>query len=378
MESLNCHLCPPQNGHPEPRHEPPPATTAGAGTVPWDLGRAWELHLLAGIRGQGKGQALPGCLHGAGGRPGRLAAFPNDPESSAAKALSRDTSSQGSCSWPGAGMLPEQGCSHEGCCRAPCQHRCALRPSCSGCPSPCKRGSRGLQDGVTGTSGARPPWFPFLPSSPCALAPGWAGQGLPRSELKIDREQVGAGRLAPRSRCCGCGKDTAAAWTRGARGKHDAHAGAPARRARGWQSSSRTWQRPQHLTEPNRGEICLPWAGEEPRCRHGHGRQGHAGTGSEGAVHTRAGSARWSTPLPWLPASQGSAGSRPSGWSVQLFREAPREGEGGEHVSPAAQFPPTGERQQPSPACAHLQDRGSCPGQWGSGLPNPSSARVQQ
>lgn len=84
----------------------PPPPPPGTGTVPWDLGRAWELHLLAGIRGQGRGHALPGCLRGAGGRPRRLAAFPNDPESSAAKALSRDTSSQGTCSWPGAGMLP--------------------------------------------------------------------------------------------------------------------------------------------------------------------------------------------------------------------------------------------------------------------------------
>lgn len=106
----------PQPGDGEPRPSPlsspkrapraPPPPPPGTGTVPWDLGRAWERHLLAGIRGQGRGHALPGCLRGAGGRPRRLAAFPNDPESSAAKALSRDTSSQGTCSWPGAGMLP--------------------------------------------------------------------------------------------------------------------------------------------------------------------------------------------------------------------------------------------------------------------------------
>lgn len=229
------------------------------------------------------------------------------------------------------------------------QHRRALRPPCSGSPSPCKRGAEGCGTGLPAHRVPDPRGFP---SSPAPRVP-WAGQGLWRSELKIDQQQVGAGCLAPRCQCCGHGKDTVAAWRRGARGKHDVHAGAPARHARGWQSSSRAWQRPQHLTEPNQGEIHLPTPAtgrSGARCRRGHRWQGHAGPGSEGAVHTRAGSARWSTPLPWLPASQGSAGSKPSGWSVQLFREAPREGEGGEHVSPGAQFPPTGEKAEAQPS----------------------------
>lgn len=85
-----------------------------------------------------------------------------------------------------------------------------------------------------------------------------------------------------------------------------------------------------------------------------------------GATHTRAGSACWSTPLPWLRASQGSAGCGPSGWSVQLFREAPREGEGSA-IMLALQLDShlLGKRQKPSPACAHLPDAG-CSGQRSS------------
>lgn len=44
-----------------------------------------------------------------------------------------------------------------------------------------------------------------------------------------------------------------------------------------------------------------------------------------GALEALAGG---SMPLPWLLASQANPGSQPSSWSVQLFQEAPREGEG--------------------------------------------------
>lgn len=62
-----------------------------------------------------------------------------------------------------------------------------------------------------------------------------------------------------------------------------------------------------------------------------HSQRGRAGTHKQrncmhaGALEALAGG---SMPLPWLLASQANPGSQPSSWSVQLFQEAPREGEG--------------------------------------------------
>lgn len=69
-----------------------------------------------------------------------------------------------------------------------------------------------------------------------------------------------------------------------------------------------------------------------------------------------AGSTCWSMPLPRLLASQANPGSQPSSWSVQLFQEAPREGEGPVTVSISAFSPyPLGKRETAKPSLgAHL------------------------
>lgn len=69
-----------------------------------------------------------------------------------------------------------------------------------------------------------------------------------------------------------------------------------------------------------------------------------------------AGSTCWSMPLPRLLASQANPGSQPSSWSVQLFQEAPREGEGPVTVSISAfSSYPLGKRETAKPSLgAHL------------------------
>lgn len=80
-------------------------------------------------------------------------------------------------------------------------------------------------------------------------------------------------------------------------------------------------------------------------------------------THERAGSACWSTLLPWLLASQESPGSQPSGWSMQLFQEAPREGEGAAIMSaPMFSSHPLGKREESSTAWAHLPGTVQQPG----------------
>lgn len=73
-------------------------------------------------------------------------------------------------------------------------------------------------------------------------------------------------------------------------------------------------------------------------------------------MHTGTGSTCWSMPLPWLLASQAKPGSQPSSWSVQLFQEAPREGEGPVTMSIAAfSSCPLGKREKDMPSLgAHL------------------------
>lgn len=73
-------------------------------------------------------------------------------------------------------------------------------------------------------------------------------------------------------------------------------------------------------------------------------------------AHGRAGSTCWSMLLPWLLASQANAGSQPSSWSVQLFQEAPWEGEGPVTVSISAfSSYPLGKTETAKPSLrAHL------------------------
>lgn len=173
MESFG-HLCypvpPPQGGHPEPHHaHSNPGGCAWYGhnsrIVPWDPIQSRELHLLAGIRGQSRGSALPGCLHSAGGRPRRLAPFPNDPESSAAKVLSCSTSPQGAHSWSSTGMLWQQGCSH-----APCYLPSTALCICPARDAPCST-NRGIVPVGQGCqhSVCHALWSPLCPQHTLAL-----------------------------------------------------------------------------------------------------------------------------------------------------------------------------------------------------------------
>lgn len=182
--------------------------------MPWHPVQSRELHLLAGIRGQGRGSALPGCLHSAGGRPRRLAPFPNDPESSAAKVLSCSTSPQGAHSWSNAGMLQQQGCSYAPC-YLPSATALCIRPVRD---APCSTSICG-----TRLPAQRVPCPVVTPLSPARPGPEELGKDFPAVSQRLIRSSWVL--LVPGSPRCITGaapvraRDAAVAQMHGARGK---------------------------------------------------------------------------------------------------------------------------------------------------------------